>query len=285
MKYFGVITNSYKDKNRKIANRISEYIQSVGGVCRVYDTVDSNNGSFRVIDTNEIPDNLECFITIGGDGTLLHAAKDFCSLDVVFIGINKGAVGFLAEIALDEIENSIDRLINEEFNVESRMMLRGQVIRNNQKINESTVLNDIVIHRGGDMAISSYDVYVNGHLLGQFTGDGIVLATPTGSTAYNLSAGGPVARPNSHMIILTPICSHSFGSRSILLSEDDEIDVVIGKNRTPNIEQRKIAFDGDGIFDIMSGDVIRISKAVETTDIAKLDEGSFLQVIKDKLGN
>lgn len=285
MKNFSIITNSYKDKNQELANQISEYIKSAGGNCTVFDNVDNKTGAFRVIDSNEMPENLECVITIGGDGTLLHAAKDLRTLDVVFIGVNKGAVGFLAEIALDEIEQSIDRLMSEKFNVESRMMLKGEVVRNGKMVCGSTVLNDIVIHRGGDMAVSNYDVYVNGHLLGTFNADGIVLATPTGSTAYNLSAGGPVARPDSHMIILTPICSHTFGSRSILLSEDDEIEVVIGKSRTPNQEHRKLAFDGDGIFDIISGDRIRISKTEETTDIAKLDEGSFLQVIKDKLGN
>lgn len=285
MKYFGIITNSYKDTNHVIANDICEYINNNGCVCSIYDTVDGKDGTFRVIDTKEVPENIQCIITIGGDGTLLHAAKDFSALNVVFIGVNKGAVGFLAEISLDDIKKSIDRLIKDEFKVESRMMLRGQVIRNDEVVFNSTVLNDIVIHRGADMAISSYDVFVNGQLLGQFNGDGIVLATPTGSTAYNLSAGGPVARPNSHMIILTPICSHTFGSRSILLAEDDEIEVVIGKSRTPNTEQRKIAFDGDGIFDIISGDIIRINKADETTNIVKLDEGSFLQVIKDKLGN
>lgn len=147
------------------------------------------------------------------------------------------------------------------------------------------MLNDIVIHRGGDMAISNFDVYVNGQLLGKFQADGIILSTPTGSTAYNLSAGGPVARPDSHMIILTPICPHSIGTRSILLSRNDEIEVIIGPSRTPNEENRKIAFDGDGIFNIVSEDRIRIYEAVETTEIAKLDEGSFLQVIKDKLGD
>lgn len=285
MKNFGIITNSYKDEKCELANQISNYIKSAGGSCIVFDSVDNITGDFRVIDVKQMPENLECVITIGGDGTLLHATRDLCTLDVVFIGVNRGAVGFLAEISLDEIEPSIDRLIKDFFNVESRMMLKGEVIRDNKVVYISTVLNDIVIHRGGDMSVSDYDVYVNNHLLGNFVGDGIILATPTGSTAYNLSAGGPVARPDSQMIILTPICSHTIGDRSILLSENDEIEVVIGKSRTPNEEQRKLAFDGDCIFNIVSGDRISISKTEETTKIAKLDEGSFLQVIKDKLGN
>lgn len=285
MKNFCIITNSYKDEKRKVANKISGHIKSAGGNCIICDNINNESGDFRVIDEKEMPDNVECVITIGGDGTLLHAAKDLLNLDVVFIGVNKGVVGFLAEISLDEIEKSIDRLINDEFNVESRMMLKGEVLRDNKVIHTSKVLNDIVIHRGGDISISNYNVYVNEHLLGEFNADGIILSTPTGSTAYNLSAGGPVARPDSHMIILTPICSHTIGNRSILLAQNDKIEVVIGKSRTPNKEHRKLAFDGDGIFNIISGDRIRISKADETTEIAKIDEGSFLQVIKDKLGN
>lgn len=285
MKNFCIITNSYKDDNNYIADKISKYIITKGGECTVLNTVDLNTGKYCIISEEQVPKNLECVITIGGDGTLLHAAKDLEKLDVVFIGVNKGKLGFMAEISPDNMAESIDRLLADDFNVESRMMLSGQVIRNDKVVYRSNVLNDIVIHRGGDIAISDFDVYVNGCMLGKFQADGIILSTPTGSTAYNLSAGGPIARPDSHMIILTPICSHSLGNRSILLSRSDEIEVVIGKSRLPNSENRKISFDGDGIFNIISGDRIKIYEAAETTEIAKLDEGSFLQVVKNKLGD
>lgn len=285
MKNFCIITNSYKDEKEKLAKSISEYIMKSGGVCVIQNNVDMNTGEFQVINSDDMPENLECVITIGGDGTLLHAAKDLVDLDVVFIGINKGTLGFLAEISMEEIEGALDRLLKDQFNVESRMMLKGEVLRDGEVVYQSTVLNDIVAHRGGDIAMSKYNVYVNGQLLGVYAADGMILSTPTGSTAYNLSAGGPVARPDSHMIILTPICPHTIGTRSILLSRNDEIEVEIGGSKKPGEEHRKLAFDGDGIFDLKSGDRIRISEAEVTTEIAKLDEGSFLQVIKDKLGN
>lgn len=285
MKNFCIVTNSYKDEKEKLANLIAKYIEKSGGVCSIQNNVDVNTGEFQVINQEEMSENLECVITIGGDGTLLHAAKDLVELDVVFIGINKGTLGFLAEISPEKIEEALDRLLDDRFNVESRMMLKGEVLRDGNIVYQSTVLNDIVAHRGGDIAMSSFNVYVNGQLLCTYAADGIILSTPTGSTAYNLSAGGPVARPDSHMIILTPICPHTIGSRSILLSRNDEIEVEIGESKKPGEEHRKLAFDGDGIFDIISGDRIRISEAKVTTEIAKLDEGSFLQVIKDKLGN
>lgn len=285
MKNFCIVTNSYKDEKEKLAHRIAEYIEQSGGICTIRNNVDRSTGEYKVINAEELSDNLECVITIGGDGTLLHAAQDLQTLDVVFVGVNKGTLGFLAEISPEEIERALDKLIQDQFNVESRMMLRGEVIRDGKKVYQSTVLNDIVIHRGGDIAMSTYNVYVNGQFLSTYPADGIILSTPTGSTAYNLSAGGPVARPDSHMIIVTPICPHTISTRSILLSRNDEIIVEVGESRKPGEEDRKLAFDGDGIFNIVSGDKIIISEAIETTEIAKLDEGGFLQVIKDKLGN
>lgn len=283
MKKFCIVTNSYKDAQLKLADKICHYIVESGGFCTIADTVNAMTGEFEVLSSKELPKDLECIISIGGDGTLLHAAKDLSNMDVVFVGVNKGTLGFLAEISPDEIKQSIDVLMDGSFHVEERMMLKGEVIRNHQVVYTSTVLNDIVVHRGGDMAMISYTVYVNGQLLGEFQADGVVLSTPTGSSAYNLSAGGPVARPDSHMIIMTPICPHTIANRSILLSRNDEIEIVIGESRTPKEERRKLAFDGDGIFHIVSGDRIRISEAKETTKIVKLDEGSFLQAIKDKL--
>lgn len=283
LKNFCIVSNSYKDEELKLANSISQYIRDLGGECFVVDNVDISTGEFKILDYREFPDSLECVISIGGDGTLLHAAKDLSTLDVVFVGVNKGTLGFLAEISPDNVKEAVDKLLSERFNVESRMMLKGEIIRDNRVVFVSTVLNDIVIHRGGDMAITSYDVFVNGQRLGTFEADGLILSTPTGSTAYNLSAGGPVARPDSHIIMLTPICPHTLTNRSIIFSQDDEIEVKIGKSRTPNEEKRKAAFDGDGIFNIITDDIIRISKARETTEVAKLDEGSFLQAIKDKL--
>lgn len=283
MKNFCIVSNSYKDEELKLAKSISKYIRDLGGECFVVDNVDVSTGEFKILDYREFPDTPECVISIGGDGTLLHAAKDLSALDVVFVGVNKGTLGFLAEISPDNVKEAVDKLLNERFNVESRMMLKGEIIRDNQVVFVSTVLNDIVIHRGEDMAITSYDVFVNGQLLGTFEADGLILSTPTGSTAYNLSAGGPVARPDSHIIMLTPICPHTLTNRSIIFSQDDEIEVKIGKSRTPHEEKRKAAFDGDGIYNIITNDIIRISKARETTEVAKLDEGSFLQAIKDKL--
>ncbi len=285
MKEFAIITNKYRDEKGKLTEKIVQYIKQKGGNCTVLNNIDENTGKYRIISQEETPDNLECVITIGGDGTLLHAAKDLKGRDVLFVGINKGNLGFLAEIHQDEIKRGIDRLIDDQFNVECRMMLNGGVYRNGKKIYSGDVLNDIVIHRGGDLAVTCFEVYVNGQLLGEYTADGVILSTPTGSTAYNLSAGGPVARPDSQMILMTPICPHTIGNRSIIFAKQDVLEIHIKKAKQPNVELRKAVFDGDGIVDLISGDFIRVKAAEEQTKIVKLDEGSFLQAIKDKLGD
>lgn len=283
MKRFCVVTNSYKDKKMKTAHIISDYIQCHGGTCEIIDNVDVETGEFKILSVDDVKENTECVISIGGDGTLLHAAKDLIDLDAVFVGVNKGTLGFLAEISPDEVNYALDKLLNDQFEVESRMMLKGEVKRDGEQVFSSVVLNDIVIHRGDELAITDYEVFVNGDLLGTYQADGIILSTPTGSTAYNLSAGGPVARPDSHMIMLTPICPHTLANRSLILSRNDKIEVKVGKCRIPNEERRKVAFDGDGIFKIKSDDIIYISEANKSTKIAKIDESSFLQAIKDKI--
>ena len=283
MKKFCIVTNSYKDKKLKTAQAISDYIDKHNGDCVIIDNVDADTGEFKVLSIDEVPKDTQCVISIGGDGTLLHAAKDLIDLDAVFVGVNKGTLGFLAEISPDEINLALDKLLNDQFQIESRMMLQGVVKREGKIVYSSVVLNDIVIHRGDELAITDYDVFVNGDILGTYHADGIILSTPTGSTAYNLSAGGPVARPDSHMIMLTPICPHTLSNRSLILSRHDHIEVKVGQCRTPNEERRKAAFDGDGIFNIVSEDIICISESQKATKIAKIDEGSFLQAIKDKL--
>lgn len=285
MKNFCIITNNKKDKDYVLTNTIKNYVTEHGGQCIIKEHEEDNQGEYRYTNPDTMPKDIECVLTIGGDGTLLQAARDLHKNDVVFVGINKGTLGFLAEVSPEEVEEALCRIMNDDYNIESRMMLQGTVIREDKEIFSTSVLNDIVIHRGADIRIAEFTVYVNNQLLCKYDADGIILATPTGSTAYNLSAGGPVARPNSKLIILTPICAHSIGQKSIVLSDEDVIEVKIGKCRDTKNELRRVAFDGDSINELVSGDIIRISKSEQQTKMIKLDDSSFLQTLKDKMGD
>lgn len=285
MKNFCIITNNKKDKDYVLTKKIEKYILENGGSCCIKERPETEEGKYNYTNPDSMPEDLQCVITVGGDGTLLQAAQDLKSRDVVFVGINKGNLGFLAEVSAENVETALHRLFVDDYKIESRMMIKGTVIRNGKNIFSTSVLNDVVIHRGADIHISDFYVYVNDQMLGKFQADGIILSTPTGSTAYNLSAGGPIARPNSNLIILTPICAHAIAQRSIVLSDDDKIKVTIGECKNPKDEFRRIAFDGDNIVEIKSGDIIAIEKSQVSTKLVKLDDSSFLQTVKDKMGD
>ena len=280
MKNFCIVSNSYKDKELNLAKKTSEYIKLKGGKCYLADNVDITTGDFRVLDANEFPKDTECVISIGGDGTLLHTAKDLMKLDVVFVGVNKGTLGFLAEISPENVESAIDRLMDDRFNVESRMMLKGEIIRDNNVIYESTVLNDIVIHRAADMAITRYEVFVNGQLLGNFEADGIILSTPTGSTAYNLSAGGPIVAPSASQIMITPICPHSIYSRAVIVADTDAVQIKTNNYDGTTLE---LVVDGQMKMNITPMHFIEVRKAPYTTKLIKLSDLHFFEILRKKI--
>ena len=283
MKNFCIITNSRKDNDKETARAAKEYLEGKGCEVIVFDNVDAITNEYIMIDPNDIPEACECIITVGGDGTLLHAARGLKQLDCIFVGLNKGSLGFLAEISTDDMEESLQRLIDDNFKVEDRMMLRVTLIRDGKEELQSNILNDVVVHRGAEISISNYNVYVNGDMLSTYCADGIIVATPTGSTAYNLSAGGPLARPDSHLMIMTPICSHRLGTRSIIFSKNDTIEIEIGEDRKYDDECRVFSMDGDKRIDLKVGDVIKIEAASNSTKIAKLDDSSFVQYVREKI--
>lgn len=283
MKNFCIITNKLRDERGEVAQEVKEILEGYGAECVVLDNVDKDSESFCYIDPSDIPDSCECVIGIGGDGTLLHIARELKNLDVNFVGLNKGNLGFLTEITTEHMEEELKKLVDDEFEVESRMMLKATLERDGKIIERASVLNDVVIHRGAEISVVNFDVYVNGELLGNYRSDGILLATPTGSTGYNISAGGPLARPDSHLIILTPICNHSAGSRSLIFTQNDEIEIVVGQTRKNDEEPRVLAFDGNGKIELQPGDKIKVSTAEEATKIIKIDEVSFLQSVRNKL--
>lgn len=283
MKKFCIITNEYKDVDNKVSKYVKSYLEEHGCTCVMFDSYCTETKEYIPLKENHVPDDTECVITVGGDGTLLRVTAPLKKRDVVFVGINMGHLGFLAEISADDITECLECLVNDKFNVESRMMLNAKLIRDGAVLKDTDILNDIIVHRGAEISISHYEVYINGSYLGEYNADGIVVCTPTGSTAYNMSAGGPFARPDSHIIILTPVCSHALGSRSIIFSKNDTIEIKIGEDRKNDEEKRSLSLDGSKKIDVGSGDIIRIQMAETSTKIIKFGDESFLQTIREKI--
>ena len=190
-----------------------------------------------------------------------------------------GTLGYLAEVEVQNIESAIDQLVSDQPVVEARMMLKGTL---NDQI-EDIALNDIVLTRLRTLHLIRFNVYVNGALLNSYQADGVIVSTPTGSTAYNLSAGGPIVEPTASMIVITPICSHALNTSSIVLSADDEIVLEVGEGRDGSVEDAGISFDGDRNIEVHTGDRIVIRKADDTTKLLKLSKVSFLEILRKKM--
>lgn len=278
MKNFCLITNQYKDPDLKTTNAIADYIRSKGAktvsLVSAYHSEDSGNFSIE-----NIPKNTECIIVLGGDGTLIRAATKVQSLQIPLIGVNLGTLGYLCEVSEEKVFRAVDRLIEDKYLIEDRIMLKGRINGAGQK---KLALNDVVIHHGGDIQIIKLNVYINGEFLVQYKADGIIVATPTGSTGYSMSAGGPIVDPRGDMILLTPNNAHSIGSRSIVLNGEDRIEIEVDKS---NIDRGNIcvSLDGDCIARLSPGDRYVIERAKNKVHICKLHKRSFLEILSRKM--
>ena len=282
MEYFYIITNPTKDIDLKTAYFIRDYLLSKGKQC-VIDEGEAKGTLEGYTDKNNVPAEVDCVIVLGGDGTMLQAAVDLSDRDIPFLGINLGTLGFLAEVNVSDIENALDRLIAEEYQIENRMMIYGLSYQNDKLKDSARALNDIVITRKGSLQIIYFNIYVNGQFLHRYHADGIIVATPTGSTGYNLSAGGPIIDPKASMILITPVCPHSMHNRSIVLSPEDEITVEIESGREGNVQEVEAIFDGSHKVPLSTGERIEIRKSDKTTGIVKLSQVSFLEILHRKM--
>lgn len=290
MKHFFVVTNRHKDEDLKLTAQVQEYLVEKGMTCIIQD---EEQLAKQCTDIAAIPADVECILVIGGDGTLIQAARDVVSREIPLIGINLGTLGYLAEVEEKNIFSALDSLISGEYEIENRMMLRGHVQGSDgEAFNNHAhppvselALNDIVISRRGSLRIVEYRIYVNGEHLYTYGADGMIISTPTGSTGYSLSAGGPIISPKASMLLITPICPHTLNTRSIVLSKEDEVVVEIGPGRKLESEYGEVSFDGTVSYSVSSGDRILVSCAKEKTSIVRINKESFLETLRKKMSD
>ncbi|MDF2543625.1 MAG: ppnK [Herbinix sp.] len=287
MDRFLVITNKEKDKDYKVTNKIADYIRNAGK--EVTFSGLSQWDKKGMLHTMTIPENIECAIVLGGDGTIIQAANDLMSFDIPILGVNLGTVGFLAEIEENHVEEALNSLFEDKYRLETRMMIEGDIHYGREPQTVLTTspngysLNDIVIARKGFSRIVSLGIYVNDELVDNFRGDGVIISTPTGSTAYNLSAGGPVIMPKASVMVITPICPHSISPRSIVVPAEDTIKVVVGKSKKSQQTEVIATFDGNKVIDLGTEDVILIKKAVHDTKLIRLHQKGIYEILRSKL--
>ena len=271
MKKFGIVINEIKDPNMKVTEQICSYLESHGAYC------------VTVKQAQELKENVDCILVLGGDGTLLQAAGGICGKDIPMIGVNLGTLGYLAEIELDNLEEALEQLLTDDYVLDERIMLQGKIVGEEGVRHISPALNDVSITRCGSLQIIHLKISVNGRFLCRWNADGIIISTPTGSTGYNMSAGGPIVEPEAKLIVLTPICAHTLNARSIVLKAEDIVEIEIDSGHNGAILQVEANSDGNERISMKTGDKILISKADSTTKIIKLSKESFLEILHKKM--
>lgn len=281
MKHFMIITNKPKDPELVLTQRTARYLEQHGASCTIC-ADEMQQEAWEELLCREA-DKTDAVLVLGGDGTLLRAARDTVGSGIPMLGVNIGTLGFLTEVEPANLEEALQKLLDGRFCVEERMMLSGAVFREGRLVEENCALNDITITRCGHLRMLYFQIYVNGKLLKEYHADGIIIATPTGSTGYNMSAGGPIVEPGAQLVVLTPVCPHTLQTRSVVLRAEDEISIrIIGK---AGMEETGIeaCFDGSRNIELRAKDEVHVTKSTQTTSIIKISEACFLDVLHRKL--
>jgi NAD+ kinase len=226
-----------------------------------------------------VPD-ADLAIVLGGDGTVLYSCRLFAEKPIPVLGVNLGTIGFMAEVVREEWLSAFEKYVRGELGISERLMLSVSVLRGNQLLLRETALNDCVLSGSASSRMIFIDVELSGIELGRYRADGIILATPTGSTAYSLSAGGPILHPETDALILTPICPHSLSNRPLVLPGSEKITLTLKqKQRIPVT----LTVDGRGVFLPEEGDVIQVSRHRAKALLVKSDKRSFYEIVHAKL--
>ena len=227
----------------------------------------------------EISQQADLLIVLGGDGTLLSVARVAHPHNIPILAVNLGSLGFLAEISIDELYPTLENILAGKFEIENRMLLNACIWRNGEKVEDHNVLNDVVINKGAVARVINLQVLVNGQYMTSYRADGLIIATPTGSTAYSLSAGGPIIHPSMHTLVLSPICPFTLTNRSILIPDQSIIQVKLAAE----YDNVRITLDGQEGYDMRAGDILEIKKTKTTLQLIRGPNKNYYQILRDKL--
>lgn len=269
-----IFPHSHKKESRHLAIGIQEFLTSRGVRVVAEDEEAKFLGAipFSQID----PMQIDFLLSMGGDGTILGLAHKYDHLNAAIIGINLGHLGFMADIPLSDIYPSLQDLINGAYKIEERISIEGQL-----QFNENFfAVNDIVVHRGRNPSLVEMAIHVDGLYLNTFEADGIIVATPNGSTAYSLAAGGPILSPALEAVLLTPISPHTISNRPMVLTANQEIQIQYISPYTP----LEVSADGIGHFELKSGDLLNIRRRPKNFRLVSLTRRDYFTTLRTKLG-
>lgn len=281
-KQIGLITNSGVTAIHTTLTKVIEYLNSrerqvILDTCCA-DLIGKHN--LDVYEANELGQHCDLVVAIGGDGTMLMASHILCDFNVPLLGINLGHVGFLADIPADDIANSMDEILNGNYVEDVRSLLWGEVFREGKCVYESYAFNDIVIQKWNIARLVELETYINGAFVHTHRSDGMIISSPTGSTAYALAAGGPVVHPALDALLLVPICPHSVANRPIVVDGNSHVEIVVS---TKDDDQARLTFDGEIKLVLAPDDRVHVKKKDKEIRLIHPPDHDQFHILREKL--
>lgn len=278
MKRIGIICKPRRPEPREIVGQLVPWLTDRGCSVVVERDIAGELGIEGCLGV-DIPDRVDLIIVLGGDGTMLGVARMVGERPVPILGVNLGGLGFITEVSKDQLWEALENILAGRYTVEERIMLAADVFRDGCRIEHFTALNDVVINKGALARIMDLEALVDGIYVNTFKADGLIVATPTGSTAYSLSAGGPIIYPTLHSIVLTPICPHTLTNRPIVLPDDSSVEITL---RSAS-EHIYLTLDGQQGFPLRKDDRIAIRKCGCRTQFVMPFPRDYFEILRSKL--
>jgi NAD+ kinase len=233
----------------------------------------------ETVSRDTLGERCDLAIIIGGDGTFLSVARSLASYDIAFLGINLGRLGFLTDISPEDT-STLDAILSGNYQTEERLLLNTEIVRNGATLHKNLAFNDVVIHKWEVARMIEFETYVNGIFVNSQRSDGLIISTPTGSTAYALSSGGPILHPTLNAISLVPICPHGMSNRPVVIDGNSCIEILIHEEKTPNTQ---VSFDGQYNLGLIPGDRVIVKKYDRTVCLIHPPEHDHFRLLRAKL--
>ena len=281
MRRIGIIPNTLKDEGLAMTRKVIQWFEK--NDFEIFITPDIAQELKRMdlgISEQELFRNSDCVVVLGGDGTFLSVAQKAAIEEVPIIGVNLGRVGFLTDIEKETALGSFEKLVTNNYYIEERMMLQIEIISESYETQNFIALNDISVTRDSYSRVLDYSIHINGQYADVYPADGVIVATPTGSTAYSLSAGGPIVDPQANIMLITPICPHTIYSRSIIVSDQDIVEIIVPTLQGGSVG---VSIDGQKVYSIREKDVIRVSKSKYRSRLLKISDHGFYDILRNKI--
>ena len=280
IKKIGIVSKPKKAEIRQIVPRLVEWLRERD----IEVSIDKETGAIlesseKCLTRNELPGKVDLLIVLGGDGTLLAAARALYRREVPIFAVNLGDLGFLTVITRDELYPALEGVLSGNYRSERRVQIEGELVRADEVLSTFRALNDVVLNKGAIARIQDFEVYADGEFISNYKSDGLIVSTPTGSTAYSLAAGGPVVSPSVEAFIITPICAHTLTNRPLVLRDSANIEIVVKSQR----EAAYLTVDGQVGIATHSEDIIRVRKSDSYVELIQPPQRNYYEILRQKL--